>query len=49
MEIMPDHMQLLVGCDPQLGIHRFVCAIKGLSSRLLHEEFALLKSRLPSP
>lgn len=48
MEIMPDHVHLLVGCDPQYGIHRLVKAIKGRSSRLLREEFPQLKSRLPS-
>jgi REP element-mobilizing transposase RayT len=24
MEVMPDHVHLLVGCDPQYGIHRLV-------------------------
>ena len=48
MEIMPDHVHLLVGCDPQFGIHRLVRAVKGRSSRLLREEFPRLKSRLPS-
>ncbi|AWU97918.1 IS200/IS605 family transposase [Azospirillum ramasamyi] len=48
MEVMPDHVHLLVGCDPQFGIHRLVKAIKGRSSRLLRGEFPQLKSRLPS-
>lgn len=48
MEIMLDHVHLLVGCDPQFGIHRLVRAVKGRSSRLLREEFPRLKSRLPS-
>jgi putative transposase len=48
IEIMPDHVHLLVGCDPQFGIHRLVRAIKGRSSRLLRDEFPKLKSRLPS-
>ena len=29
MEVMPDHVHLLVGCDPQYGIHRLVRLIKG--------------------
>ena len=29
MEVMPDHVHLLVGCDPQYGIHRLVKGIKG--------------------
>lgn len=48
MEIMPEHVHLLVGCDPQFGIHRLVKAIKGRSSRLLRDEFLGLKSRLLS-
>lgn len=48
IEVMPDHVHLLVGCDPQFGIHRLVKAIKGRSSRLLRGEFSQLKSRLPS-
>ena len=48
MEVMPDHVHLLVACDPQFGIQRLVKAIKGRSSRLLRSEFPQLKSRLPS-
>lgn len=48
MEIMPDHVHLLVEVDPQLGIHKVVKQIKGYSSRILREEYAWLKSRIPS-
>lgn len=48
MEIMPDHVHLLLECDPQFGIHRVVKRLKGKSSRLLREEFPYLKSRLPT-
>jgi len=48
MEIMPDHVHLLVECDPQFGIHRLVRLLKGRSSRLLRQEFPTLKSKLPS-
>jgi len=48
MEVMPDHVHLLVEVDPQYGIHRLVKAIKGRSSRVLREEFPHLKSRLPT-
>jgi putative transposase len=48
MEVMPDHVHLLVGCDPQFGIHRLVKYIKGTSSRYLREEFPQLKRKLPS-
>lgn len=48
VEIMPDHVHLLVEVDPQYGIHRLVKRIKGRSSRLLRQEFSWLKSRLPT-
>ena len=48
MEVMPDHVHLLVEVDPQFGIHRLVKFIKGRSSRLLRYEFPHLKSRLPT-
>jgi putative transposase len=48
LEIMLDHVHLLVECDPQFGIHRLVRLIKGRSSRLLRQEFPLLKRKLPT-
>src|SRR5450755_2967568 len=48
MEIMPDHVHLLVECDPQFGIHRLVRLLKGRSSRLLRQEFPVLKQKLPT-
>ncbi|WP_420921179.1 IS200/IS605 family transposase [Brevibacillus laterosporus] len=48
MEIMPDHVHLLITCDPQFGIHRIVKHLKGYTSRGLRMEFRHLKSRLPS-
>lgn len=48
MEVMPDHVHLLVEVDPQYGIHRAVRLIKGRSSRLLRDEYPWLKSRLPT-
>jgi putative transposase len=48
MEVLPDHVHLLVGCDPQFGIHRLVKLLKGYSSHTLREEFPTLKRRLPS-
>lgn len=48
MEVMPDHVHLLIDCDPQFGIHRVVKRIKGRSSKLLRDEFPALKSRLPT-
>jgi putative transposase len=48
LETMPDHVHLLLTCDPQYGIHRLVKTIKGRSSRLLRQEFPSLRSRLPT-
>ena len=48
LEVMPDHVHLLVGCDPQFGIHRLMRLIKGRSSRLLRQEFPSLRTRLPT-
>ena len=47
MEVMPDHVHLLVEVDPQFGIHHLVKLIKGRSSNLLRNEFPWLKSRIP--
>ena len=48
MEIMPDHVHLLMEVDPQFGIHKAVKLIKGRTSRILRQEFSWLRSRLPS-
>src|ERR1700676_2719527 len=45
LEIMPDHVHLLVEVDPQFGIHRLVRLMKGRSSRLLRQAFPSLKTR----
>lgn len=43
-----DHFHVLVDVDPQFGIHRFVKAVKGRSSRLLRREFPPLRTRVPT-
>lgn len=48
LEVMPDHVHLLVDVDPQYGIHRLVKEIKGTSSRELRQNFPFLKRRLPT-
>lgn len=48
MEIMPDHVHLLMEVDPQFGIHKAVKQIKGCTSRVLRQEFEWLRTRLPS-
>jgi len=48
LEVMPDHVHLLIEVDPQFGIHRLVRLMKGRSSHHLRQEFPWLKSRLPT-
>ena len=48
MEIMPDHVHLLMEVDPQFGVHKAVKLIKGRTSRILRQEYEWLCSRLPS-
>src|SRR5207245_8880406 len=48
LDIQPDHVHLLLECEPQFGIHRLVRLIKGRSSRLLRQAFPALNSKLPT-
>jgi putative transposase len=48
MEVMPDHVHLLLDVSPQVGIYPVVTKIKGYTSNQLRSEFTWLKSRLPS-
>ena len=48
MEIMPDHVHLLVEVDPQYGIHRFIKNVKGVSSHILRKKFKHLTTKLPT-
>ncbi len=48
LEIMNDHVHILVEVDPQFGIHQLIRLFKGISSRILRKEFSFLKSHLPT-
>ena len=48
MKCERDHIHLLIDVDPQLGVHKAVKRMKGRSSRLLRQEFAILRQRLPT-
>ena len=48
LEIMPEHVHLLVEVDPQFGVHKLVKAIKGSSSFVLRKEFPFLATKLPT-
>ena len=47
MEVMPDHVHLLLDTDPRIGIVKIVGQIKGYTAPTLRKEIPALKSRLP--
>jgi putative transposase len=47
MEIMPEHVHLLLSIDPQVGVLSVIGKIKGYTAHVLRKEFPWLKSRLP--
>lgn len=48
LEIMPDHVHLLIEVDPQFGVHKVIKAIKGKTSRILRKEFIVLTTKIPT-
>ena len=48
LEIMPDHVHIFIDFDPRLTLHKIIKDFKGISARILREEFPYLKSKLPS-
>lgn len=48
MEIMPDHVHLLMEVDPQFGVNNAVKLIKGHTSKVLREEYPHLKTKMPT-
>ncbi len=48
MEVMPDHIHLLLEVDLQFGIHKAVKLIKGTTSKILRSEFKHLTTKLPA-
>ena len=48
MEVMPDHVHLLIDCNPRFGIMTCVSKIKSISSNILRKEFPEIKSKLPT-
>ncbi len=47
MEVMPDHVHLLLGIDPTIGVNVVVSRIKGKTSHILTREFPELRRKLP--
>jgi putative transposase len=48
MEVLPEHVHLLLDVDPREGINVVVGKIKGFTSHELRNEFPWLKKRLPT-
>ena len=48
LEVMPDHIHLFVEADPTLSVAEIINRFKGYTSRVLRQEFAMLRSRLPT-
>lgn len=47
LEVMPDHVHILIEIDPQFGVNRLIKYMKGRSSKFLRNEFHELR-KLPS-
>ena len=48
LELMVDHVHLLIEVDPQYGIHKLIKEIKGRSSHFLRKNHKHLRTRLPT-
>lgn len=48
IEVMEDHVHLLIDCSPHIGIYKTIGKIKGCTSNVLRTEFPELKKRLPT-
>lgn len=48
MEVMPDHVHLLISCNPRFGIMKCISRLKGDSTQSMHNFDPSLKHRLPT-
>ena len=48
MEIMPDHVHMLMEVNPQFGINKDVKSFKGYTSKILRGEFPYLRTKMPT-
>ena len=46
MEVMPDHVHLLLDVDPTIGINVVVSRIKGKTAHILTREFPEIRRRI---
>ena len=45
---MPEHVHLLLDVNPQFGVHKAVKHFKGITSKILRDEFPELKTKMPT-
>ena len=48
MEVMSDHVHLLIDINPNIGVCEVIKKIKGYTSKTLRMEYPKLKSRIPT-
>ena len=48
MEVMPDHVHLLLDIDPTIGVNIVVSRIKEKTAHILNREFPELRRKLPT-
>lgn len=48
MEVMADHVHLLLDVNPKVGIYQVISKIKGYTSKTLRDEYPELVSKLPT-
>ena len=48
MEVMPDHVHLLLDIDPTIGVNIVVARIKGKTAHILNREYPELTRKLPT-
>ena len=48
MEIMPDHVHLIIDCNPSFGITNCVKKLKSTSSHILRRDYQYFKTVLPT-
>ena len=48
MEVMPDHVHLLIDCNPRYGIMQCITDLKYGSAHVLGREFPSIRKKIPS-
>lgn len=48
LEVMPNHVHMIIDCDPRIGVCSCVHKLKGVSSRIMRNEYPALKKKLPT-